>query len=145
MSLDAGKRARRRSPSYARSEFSERTPGGKGCLDHEIRICLHKLVNTPQHHSRSEYIGTGLDALSIQATRYLIGVNELEVSLLCGKILVSERRLAGTVRTRNDNDVRHRRSQHPITLLHLLRLHINLLAHLAEFLRHRRHAVLDHA
>src|SRR4051812_27250355 len=32
-------------------------------------------------------------------------------------------------------------SQHPIALLHLLRLHIHLLAHLAEFLRHRGHAV----
>src|SRR4051794_23481049 len=32
-------------------------------------------------------------------------------------------------------------SQHPIALLHLLRLHIHLLPHLAEFRAHRRHAV----
>src|SRR6266480_3642626 len=36
-------------------------------------------------------------------------------------------------------------SQHPITLLHLLRIEIHVAAHLPEFLRHLRHAVLDHA
>jgi hypothetical protein len=36
-------------------------------------------------------------------------------------------------------------SQHPITLLHLLRIQVNLPAHVLELLRHRGHSILDHA
>src|SRR5713101_6433968 len=36
-------------------------------------------------------------------------------------------------------------SQHPITLLHLLRIEIHVAAHLLEFLRHLRHPVFDDA
>src|SRR4051812_43752831 len=44
------------------------------------------------------------------------------------------------MRTRSGN--RRQPSQHPITLLHLLRLHIHLLAHLPELGAHLRHAIL---
>jgi hypothetical protein len=53
-------------------------PGGEGCLDHKIGICLHEFIDTPQHHSRGEYIGASLDALSIQAARYFIRIDKLK-------------------------------------------------------------------
>jgi hypothetical protein len=65
------------------------------------------MIYPVQHHPRCSDIGQPLFTVRFQATCHLIGVNELELSLFCGKIFIAECRFAGTVWAGDENYIRH--------------------------------------